>query len=94
MKNVKVVDGIKPLSKEEQSKWEFKQLKNGVVQTIQNVESFVTAVALVLVAGYAFNTAYSHQFAVRYAREAVLFCSLVIALQGAHLLWQKHINKR
>ncbi len=94
MSKVQTIDGIKPLTKEEKSKWEFKKLIDAVKQTIKNVESFVTAVSLVIVAGYAFNQAYQHQFAIKYAREAILFCSLLIAVQGAHLLWQKHINKR
>lgn len=93
MKEIKSVDGIKPLSKEQQNKHEFNKLWSGFKTTCRNVESFVMTISLMVVSTYAGYTAYKHMFAVRYVREVILFCATLIGIQAFWLLW-KHINKK
>lgn len=90
---IKTTDNIKPMNEATKNRHEFNQIVNNVKQTYKNIENFISAIALVVVAVYAGSQAYTHSFAMKYAREFVLFCAALIALQGAHLLW-KHINHK
>jgi len=90
---IKAVDNVKPMDEKTRNKYEFNKIVANVKQTYKNVETFISAVSLMVVSAYAGSTAYTHQFAMRYSRETVLFCSALIALQGALLFW-KHINHK
>lgn len=90
---VKAVDNIKPMNQATKERHEFNKIVNNVKQTYRNIENFISAVALVVVSVYAASEASKHHFAMKYAREAVLFCAALIALQGFYLLW-KHINHK
>lgn len=64
-------------------------IKQGVVgiwHIIQWLQQFILAVSLTVLPAYAGLKAYQSTFAMQYAREAVLFCSLYVAVYGSLLL--------